>query len=134
MSQILGGKPLVSYADAHAVKKPVGPKERFEKLKNEPLRVFIRTQLCILAGLVDRHGIKHICVGAVVCCHLKTKNSKGGDDDNVFPGCGGINGCHQEQEGHTKEFEYKWQLRLKPICRKLTAAFYAVAKHGPHAR
>ncbi len=136
MSHIFG-KPLVPYHETHKAKKPEGPRERFEKLRNEPLRVFIRLLPCILAGMVDRFGVPHVCAGQVVACHLKTKGSKGGDDDNLFPGCSGINGCHAEQEGQTKEFEYKWchpngglPTKLKAICKKLTARFYGEKKHG----
>jgi hypothetical protein len=125
------GKALVSWDQVKAPKKPDGPKERFDKLRNEPLRGFVRGQPCILAGVVDRYGKKHVCKGPVVCCHLKTKGSKGGDDGNTFPGCDGIEGCHAQQEGRTKQFEYRWvhpkgglSQKLKALCRKITAAFY----------
>lgn len=130
-------RPPVPYDEVKAPKKPEGAKERFEKLRNEPLRAHVRSLRCILAGVVDRNGTRHVCVGPVVCCHRKTKGSAGGDDDNVFPGCGGIGGAHDQQEGKTKQFEYQWVHpkggllhKLKVLCRKITSEFYRTLRGG----
>lgn len=133
----MGKGPPIPYDELKAPKKPEGPKERFEKLKKEPLRDYVRSLPCILAGLVDRNGKPHVCKGPVVCCHLKTKGSAGGDDDNVFPGCSGIDSAHDQQEGKTRVFEYRWvhgkgglPHKLKVLCRKITSAFYRSLRGG----
>lgn len=105
--------------------KAISPKtggSKYPNSENRPLREYVKTLPCILEGRVDRNGLKHHCQGPIDPCHLKPWGSSGEDDENLFPGCRW--GAHHEQEGHTKEFEYHWALRLKPICRKVTAAFY----------
>jgi len=94
---------------------------RFPHLVFEPLRAFTRGLPCILAGAMDRNGVRHVCRGPVVCCHRKARGAAGPDWENTFPGCAG--GVHQEQEGHTRDFEYRWRLRLQVVCRKVTALF-----------
>lgn len=91
---------------------------------NEPLRAFVRSLDCILKGLVNADGLPHRCAGPVVCCHLKTQGSGAADDNNVWPGCSGIGGAHAQQEGRTKQFEMFWPVRLKAICKRVTAKFY----------
>lgn len=122
----MSGKPLISWAEKSAPKepKPRTPVKkinaqrqghRFPKNVNQPLRVFIAGLGCLLDGAVDRNGIAHRCHwGGVTVCHYPTRGSGTPDDDHVFPGC--LN-AHNEQEGRTKEFEYRWQVRLR-------AAFY----------
>ncbi len=126
------GKPLRSYAE---IKEPRPPKprsevrkvnrsrggHRFPNVVCEPLREFVRGLPCLLAGQRDRNGIRHVCRGPVACCHLKARGAAGPDFDNVFPGCQW--GAHQDQEGHTREFEWTWRVHLKPICRKVTSLF-----------
>lgn len=128
------GKPLIGYADKGAKPRPKPtPVVKVNKERgghrapenvNEPLRAFVRTLPCILAGLVNADGIAHRCSGPVVCCHGVTWAHSLTDENNVFPGCGGIGGAHAQQEGRTKEFEMHWPVRVKPVCRRVTARFY----------
>lgn len=126
-------KALQSYEDVKAPRKPKTPTRvkainaktgghRFPENVCEPLRAFLRGLPCILFGRVDRDGTPHVCKGRIVVCHNKTKGSSGPDLGNTFPGCEW--GAHQDQEGHTKEFEYQWKLRLKIECRRYTSLFY----------
>lgn len=126
------GKPLRSYAE---VKEPRQPKprrrppkvnpvrkgHRFPHLVNLPLRAFTRTFDCVIAGRRDRAGVLHICRTAMQCCHLLARGAGGPDENNTFPGC---DDAHREQQGNTKEFEWFWRIRLKPICRQVTTAFW----------
>ena len=125
-------KRLLSYAE---VKEPKRPKpktrvkpynakrkgHRFPNLVNEPLRAFTRTLECVIAGRRDRQGVLHRCRTAPMCCHLRPRGPGGPDENNTFPAC---LDAHREQEGNSREFQYQWRIRLKPICRKVTSAFW----------
>lgn len=130
----MSGKPLVGYADK-GVKprpKPLPVKKvnaergghRFPEHVNQPLRDFVRTLPCILTGLVSSEGHAHRCYGDIMVCHLKTRGSGAPDDENVFPGC---LTAHTAQEGRTKQFEMTWPVRVKGVCRRVTATFYKAA-------
>lgn len=134
-------KAVLPYAEVKAPPEPrprVPVKERNAKRGghrlpnnvNEPLRVYVRGLPCILSGLVDRNGLVHECTGRVVCCHSPTRGSGTPDDNHVFPGCDGIGGAHAQQEGRTKEFEYRWRLRLRPLMRRITSAFHRQLRGG----
>lgn len=115
-------KPLVSWADVKAPKKPDGPKERFEALRNEPLRVYVRSLPCLLRT--------ELCRGATEPCHVRSKGAAGGDDDNLVPLCQ----AHHEQQHRLgiRTFEYRYRhllhWKLKPIARKITSAWLTAQK------
>ena len=126
-------KPLLGYESVKAPKPPkprVGVKKinahraghRFPKSVNEPLRAFTRTFPCVIADRLSRvTGVVHRCRTDVVCCHHKTQGSGGPDENNTFPGCWD---AHRMQEGRSKEFEWEFDVRLKPVCRRITTAFW----------
>jgi hypothetical protein len=79
---------------------------------DEDYLAWIRLQRCVLAG-------RHLCWGPIAACHIKTRGS-GGGDDQVFAGC--IT-AHAEQEGHTKEFEERWNIDLGSLAAKLRKSY-----------
>lgn len=117
-------KPLKSYADVKQIKKPKGPKERFEELKDEKLRGYVRGLPCALQGQQRRDFYR--CSGLVQVAHVKSKGAAGGDWDNVIPLCE-FHHMDQHRVG-IKSFEYHYNLRLKPLARKVTAAYLKAQK------
>ena len=117
-------KKLVAYDALKTPKKPKGKQERFEELKDEGLRTFVRTLKC-LACEVAGYGVVFT---PSECAHVTSKGAAGGDWDNLVPLC---TRHHQQQHSFgIRSFEFKYQIRLKAAARKVTALYVANRKHG----
>ena len=86
----------------------------FPSLVFEPLRAFTRGLPCILV----RTGV---CRGPVEAAHVRSRGAGGPDFDNLVSLC---QWHHQEQHRMgVRSFEYRYQVRLRPLARKLTSAW-----------
>lgn len=107
-----------------AIKEPPRPKprkERFQNLRDDGLRKYVRGLLCGFCEWGQQRS-------PTEAAHVKSKGAAGGDWDNL------LNMCHEHHmELHrigTRSFEYKYKVRLKPAARKVTAQYVAQRKHG----
>jgi hypothetical protein len=106
-------KPLRSRAPIRAKNPTRG--HRFPKGVDEAYREWIRGRPCVLFG----HPAGHQCLGAVECCHVKTRGAGGHDRGNCYPGC---RGAHTLQ--HTlgiRSFEKLFGIDLAAIASELAA-------------
>lgn len=111
------------YADLKTPKKPKGPKERFEELKDEGLRGYVRSLPCLAC---QRLGMEQR--GPTECAHVTTKGAAGGDWDNMVPLC---SFHHSAQHFYgIPHLEFVIKAKLKPYARKVTALYVAFKKHG----
>ena len=99
------------------------PRERFEKLRDEAYRAWIRERWCVIVS----HGTtqakrSHRCwaPSGIVAAHVSPKARGTGDRNQLVPLC---EGGHMEQEGHTKAFNTKYGLDLAAIAKELDARY-----------
>lgn len=110
-------KKLQAYDDLKTPKKPRSKsRERFETLKDEGLRGYVRGLPCIACESKDAHPVTPI-----QCAHVTSKGAAGGDWDNMVPLCGYHHGV-QHRIG-IRSFEFKYGIRLKAAARKVTSAY-----------
>lgn len=88
------------------------PRERFEGLRDEPFREWIRNQPCILAG---REG--HRCWSVSKrseACHVESKARGAGDAGNLLPMC---TAAHRDQHDYgIKSFEREYGVKLRALA------------------
>lgn len=113
-----GAAPKVKLNDAGQ------PRERFEGLRLEAYREWIRSLPCILVG---REG--HTCWSPEKvsdACHVESKARGAGDAGNLYPGC---RRAHQEEHNYgRKSFEAFWGVKLREIAGALWLKYEA--EHG----
>lgn len=90
---------------------------RFPDRRDEGLTAWIRTLPCTVAGFL---GGPDGCRGRIDPAHLQTRGAGGYDRNNEVPLC---RRHHDEQEGHTAEFEAKYGVNLREIAARLTQVY-----------
>lgn len=93
------------------------PRERFEGLRNEEYRDWIRGLPCILQGRTNASGRVHVCWHPERCsdaCHVESKARGAGDVGNLYPGCRVAH--RDEHDFGRKSFEREWSVNLREIA------------------
>src|ERR1700675_4979891 len=99
-----------------------GRRERFEHVKDEKYREYVRSLDCLLKGVKG-----HTCWGPTEFCHVRTKATGSGDRANGWPGCHAAH-SDQHQRG-IRTFEKVWKLRaLEEIAATIDGVYDAEMK------
>jgi hypothetical protein len=98
-------------------------RERFEHLKDDAYRQWVRDHSCLVAGVRDEEDVPHRCWGTMEAAHVRTKATGSGDRMNLVPLC---TLAHRIQ--HTvgiKSFQRRYRIRLDFIAAQLDAEYEA---------
>ena len=103
------------------VRQKAGKPKRFAQRRDHAYKTWILQQLCAVWGFLQPFG----CEGRpdrlpIEPAHLKTRCAGGDDRNNLVPLCPKH---HDEQEGHTRAFEAKYNVNLKQIATELTERY-----------
>lgn len=122
-------KPLRSYEDVHAPKKPVKGVKRFKERRQPDFMEWVPKQGYPCVRVVATGDFSK-CWGPMERMHLKSRGAAGKDLGNVVMGC---TGCHRHlHRVGQRQFEFEIGMKLKPYARKVETHFldYLSGKSG----